>query len=407
MAYREAPVSTVPKLDRRKFINVVGAGSLVAAANAAPGLAAGLEMPPAPRLDPDAPLRIGMIGRTGHLGYVLNELDTVARARIAAYAFEDGDWTFNSDGSSRADHIGTSYDMDRQREWVGGQAWSKSNPTHYETYQEMLEKEKLDLAVVCLPYARNALAICAAAEAGLDILSEKPVAVTRSDLNMVERTVRSTGVRLSAMFAMRYASPIYTVWRAVGQGKIGKPCLARAQKSYKWGDGRPWFYNDRAIYGSTILWVGIHAVDYLRWCTGLEVRRVSGFHSNLAHPESPDAQDNAVISLELENGATAAITMDYLRPETAPTHGDDRIRIAGSIGIVESLAEEGTVELVTREKKPHEIKLEKPELSLFADFVGELRGQRSSLIGPEEAVRVTRICIAATEAAENHETITV
>jgi predicted dehydrogenase len=111
--------------------------------------------------------------------------------------------------------------------------------------------------------------------------------------------------------------------------------------------------------------------------------------------------------MEFEGGATAAITMDYLRPETAPTHGDDRIRIAGSKGIVEALAEKGIFDLVTNEKEPHEIKLEEPELPLFADFVGELRGQRKSLIGPGEAVRVTRICIAATEAAEKRETITV
>jgi predicted dehydrogenase len=241
----------------------------------------------------------------------------------------------------------------------------------------------------------------------LNILSEKPVAINHADLDRVERTLRSTGVRLSAMFAMRYAPPIYTVWRTVGRGEIGKPCLARAQKSYKWGDGRPWFYQYKDIYGSTILWVGIHAVDYLRWCVGLEVSRVSGFHSNLAHPESPGAQDNATVSMEFEGGATAAITMDYLRPETAPTHGDDRIRIAGSKGIVEALAEKGIFDLVTNETKPHEVELEEPDLPLLADFVGELRGQRKSLIGSDEAVRVTRICIAATEAAEKQQTITV
>ena len=39
-------------------------------------------------------------------------------------------------------------------------------------------------------------------------------------------------------------------------------------------------------------------------------------------------------------------------------------------------------------------------MSLFADFIGELRGLNEHIIGPEEAVRVTRICIAATEAAD-------
>jgi predicted dehydrogenase len=260
--------------------------------------------------------------------------------------------------------------------------------------------EELDLAVVCLPYARNAFAISAAAGAGLHVLSEKPVAVNRNDLKMVETAIKTSGVRLSAMFTMRYSPSILTVRNAVLSGKVGSPCLARAQKSYKWGDGRPWFYKHREIYGSTILWVGIHAVDYIRWTTGLEVMKVTAFHSNLSQPDYPGTQDNAVINLQLDGGATAAITMDYLRPETAPTHGDDRIRVAGTEGIIESVDTGQRVILISDESPSQEISLESPSLPLFADFVSELRGTGRHLIGPDEAVRVTKICIAATESAE-------
>lgn len=407
MTHRVVSEMAEVTINRREFMLAMGSATVALSsgsdvyASAGPGKG---ELPK-PRIDSDAPLRIGMIGRTGHLGYVLDALDSVPKASIAAYAFEDGDWGFNTDGSRRGG--GSSYNMDRQEAWVDRQPWAKSNPALYETYQEMLEKEQLDLAVVCLPYVRNAHAICAAAESGLNILSEKPVAVNRSDLNSVKQAVNSAGVRLGAMFAMRYAPPIYSVRQTVVRGEIGIPCLARAQKSYKWGDDRPWFYRDKEIYGSTILWVGIHAIDYLRWCMGFEVRKVSGFHSNLAHPGSPGTQDSAVVSMEFENGATGAVTMDYLRPETAPSHGDDRIRIAGAKGIVEALPEKNILELMTDEHGPREPAVQEPELPLFADFVGELRGQRECMIGPDEAVRVTEICIAATEAADSLQVLSV
>ena len=382
-------------MSRRHF-----AGILAGTAGAAWVPAAGTPLPQfrqvERRVDPGAPVRVGMIGRTGHIGYVLDEIDTVPGARIVAYAFEDGAWSFNSDGTARPGP----YDMGRNRRWLEGQPWTTADLRLYETYQEMLEKERLDLAVVALPYARNAFAVAAAARAGVNIFSEKPVAVTLADLDLVEAAVEKSGVRLSAMFGMRYSPNIFTVRETVLKGSIGRPCLARAQKSYKWGEERPWFYRDKGIYGSTILWVGIHAVDYVRWATGLEVRKVSGFHSNLAHPGFEGVQDTAVLSLELEGGASASITMDFLRPDTAPTHGDDRLRIAGSEGIVETIGEPATVTLLRRDQDPGSLGLVAPPRSMFADLVSELRGEGMHLIGPDEAVRVTRICIVATEAAE-------
>ena len=117
-------------------------------------------------------------------------------------------------------------------------------------------------------------------------------------------------------------------------------------------------------------------------------------------------QDNASVSMELDGGATAAVTMDFLRPAGAPTHGDDRLRIAGDRGILETMSADGQVELLS-EEAPRQVALETPPESLFADFVTELRGQGTHLIGPGEAVRVTRICIAATEAADTGRVITV
>ncbi len=386
---------------RRDFLQTIGRASLGLAAAGIVGAGcrsrAGAAM-----LDPQAPLRIGVIGRQGHLYMVTNSLDKVPGAKIVACAFEDDDWEFYSDGAKRG---GQAKAPESEPNWTLAQPWAGPGLKLYESYQQMLDKEKLDLAVVCLPYSRNAFAAAAAARAGVHVICEKPVAVNFEDLDLLDKAVKDSGVRLTAMFAMRYAPAIYTIRESVRAGSVGKVALARGQKSYKWGGERPWFYQYPEIYGSSILWVGIHAIDYIRWATGLEIVKVSAMHGNSCHPEYPGCQDHAVVNMQLADGATAAITLDYLRPESAPSHGDDRLRVIGAGGVVEKREIEEKVELIDSQG-PRLLAIAEPP-DFFADFIGELRGGPASLIGPDEAVRVTRICIAATRAAEQGQVLEV
>ncbi len=398
-SFDNSPVSSRP--DRREFLHSLGAASvglMAAGAVSAPELAA----KPAAVLDPEAPVRIGMIGRQGHLDVVFNSLDRIPGAKITAYAFEDGDWEFNSDGSRRKGK----YDLASNREWAEKQSWFGPHTRLYETYQEMLDKEKLDVAVVCLPYLRNPYAAAAAAERGIQVMCEKPVAINHPDLDMLEAAVKKAGVRLTAMFTLRSSRTIAAIRQSIADGVIGKVCLARAQKSYRFGEERPWFYKNREIFGSTILWVGIHALDYIRWTTGLEVHKVAAMHANLAHPDYPGCQDSAVVMMELDGAAQGVVTADYLRPAQAPTHGDDRLRVIGSKGVLETRDLNRRVELITHDKSPRDLPLA-GAVSLFPDFIGSLRGLNRHIIGPDEAVRVTRICIAATESADRGEFIEV
>ena len=74
---------------------------------------------------------------------------------------------------------------------------------------------------------------------------------------------------------------------AVQQGAIGEPILISSQKSYKYGAKRPWFYKERRTYGGTIPWVGIHALDYMKWVSGQKYTYVAAYEGNKAHPQSP------------------------------------------------------------------------------------------------------------------------
>ena len=51
--------------------------------------------------------------------------------------------------------------------------------------------------------------------------------------------------------------------------------------------------------------------------------------------------------LTMRNGGVASVTLDYLRPAAAPTHGDERLRIAGTRGVIETALVEQKVTLIT------------------------------------------------------------
>ena len=110
-------------------------------------------------------------------------------------------------------------------------------------------------------------------------------------------------------------------------------------------------------------------------------------------------EDHVALAARMEGGATAILTADFLRPQQAPTHGDDRLRIAGSQGIVEVLHEECT--LVTHEAAPQVIGRGPTEnIAVAREFVATLRGQGRGVFSAAETLRMARALLAARDAAD-------
>ena len=331
-------------------------------------------------------LRKGLIGRNGHTEILLGSIPRLQNVQWTAYA------------KGEAGEVTT---------WVQKHPAASSPTRVYEDYHKMLEKEALDVVgvcmyvcmYVCMPFYQNAVASMQAARKGIHVLSGKPAATNFQDLARLEHTVHRSGVRYRIMLDMRGLPIFQAARKAVQQGMVGEPILISSQKSYKFGSGRPWFYKDRKTYGGTIPWVGIHALDYMRWISGQEYARVAGFEGNKAHPQTPGCEDHAALLFRLANGGTATCHLDFLRPEAAPTHWDDRLRIAGSEGVLEALEVADRVTLISSKGVIGELPLP-PAVDFFSTFVAELRGEGQHLLTTEEAFSITRICLKARDAAD-------
>jgi hypothetical protein len=101
----------------------------------------------------------------------------------------------------------------------------------------------------------------------------------------------------------------------------------------------------------------------------------------------------------MHSGGVASVTLDYLRPEAAPSHGDERLRIAGSQGVIETALVEKKVTLITAGRGPHTLPLT-PQTDLFTQFVRSLHGQAPPPLTLHESCRITEIALKAQEAAD-------
>lgn len=257
-----------------------------------------------------------LLGAWGHFGEVLDEMDAsggeLGLAGIAAVREEDGDVP--------------------AAQLVAAHPCAASARI-CDNADALLRDLHPDFAIVSARPDRIPRLAALAASHGCHIVTEKPLATDFDSLRSLQEAVSAAGVRVCAMLPNRARPPLAAAISVIRAGAIGRPLLLNARKTYKWGASRPAWFGDRAAYGGTIPWIGIHALDFIDAATdGDPVVDVSAFHANLAHKAMPGCEDVCVLAMRLQSGALATATLDYLRPDAPVPHGDDGLRVVGDHG---------------------------------------------------------------------------
>jgi predicted dehydrogenase len=263
----------------------------------------------------------------------------------------------------------------------------------YSNHLELLDKEKLDVVGICGSNAERKALILACTQRKLNIVSEKPLALNAKDFDEVRRAVASSGIHLSMIISMRFLPEFQALHNAVASGQIGEVVQVTAQKSYKLGS-RPAWMKHAASYGGTIPYIGIHLVDLMRFTTGRDLIHLASHETRLGHPELGEMENTAVSIYRLDNGGNGSFHLDYCRPETAATHGDDRLRIAGTKGIVEYQELVG-VTLMTDRQGPRKIDPLPPAKSFFTDYLESVYNGKPSGLPLADIYRANEIVLEA------------
>ena len=151
------------------------------------------------------------------------------------------------------------------------------------SYRDLLESPDVAIVSIATPNHLHADQAVAAARAGKHILLEKPTGLDLRELGRIRDAVRRAGVRTIVSFELHY-HPYLRLARWLREtGWLGQIRFARVQylsRVTDWYSGWSWVRTTRGGR-SHLLAAGCHAVDALRWCSGLEAAEVSAYGARM------------------------------------------------------------------------------------------------------------------------------
>lgn len=192
----------------------------------------------------------------------------------------------------------------------------------YNDYEEMLRKERLDVACVLTPAAAHREVTAKIAEHGINVLCEKPMALSLEDAKAMVAKCRNEGVRLCYGESYRFLPTYMKAKEMIGQGRLGD--LYLMMEVYLNGEGpqrwQPLSYHHYPKDGPGgggmgLIDHGIHLVDIFRWLTGSEAESVFGRGNYSGQTPSTEYltvtfKNNAIGQL-VYNDATFPSSMPY------------------------------------------------------------------------------------------------
>lgn len=200
----------------------------------------------------------------------------------------------------------------------------------YLSLGEMLKEEKIDAVSVCTPSGMHSAQAEEIAQAGVHVITEKPMATRWADgVNMVKACDKA-GVRLFVVKQNRRNSTLQLLKRAVEEKRFGKIHMVHLNVFWT----RPQDYYDQAEWrgtwefdGGAFMNQASHYIDLLDWLIG-PVDKVQAMMSTTREIE---VEDTGVLNVRWRNGALGSMSVTML---TYPQNMEGSITILGEKGTV-------------------------------------------------------------------------
>jgi predicted dehydrogenase len=207
----------------------------------------------------------------------------------------------------------------------------------YADWREMIEKERLDLAVVFLPHAACPDAAVACAERGIHLIVEKPMAASAEGVARMKAAAEKAGVLLTTPYVWRYHPVALQMKRLLDEGVLGRVvgcdgrCAAGRLGRYIQGNAE-WMLTRALSGGGPMFNLGVHWIDLYRWFLQDEVVEVIG--KNVKVNVEYDIEDNSFAILTFSRGTVVTLDISYTVPDSYPYGRDLSLGLRGTQGVL-------------------------------------------------------------------------
>lgn len=179
----------------------------------------------------------------------------------------------------------------------------------YTDYRKMIEEVRPELVGIATESGLHAEIALYCIDQGVNVIIEKPIAMSMQDADEIIRRSGEKGVKVSACHQNRFNVAVQEMRKALEAGRFGK--LSHGSIHVRWNRNEgyytqaPW-RGKWSSDGGALMNQCIHGIDLLRWMMGDEAEEVYGATRQQFH-DYLEAEDVGMAVVKFKNGAIATI----------------------------------------------------------------------------------------------------
>jgi glucose-fructose oxidoreductase len=258
---------------------------------------------------------------------------------------------------------------------------------------------------IALPNSMHAEYTIRAAEAGVHVLCEKPMAVTADECEAMIDACRNHRVKLMIAYRLHFEEINLGVVDLVRKGRIGAPKFFNSSFSLTVkGDN---IRTEKELGGGSLYDIGVYCINAARHLFGAEPKEVMAISVNSGAPKLAEIDESTAALLRFEGERVAAFVSSFNAADVGSyrivgTKGE--IRVDPAYEYAEGLGYELTINGRKTRKKIGKRDQFAPELLYFSDCI--MRNREPEPSG-EEGLQDVRIVQALYESAETGKAVQI
>ncbi len=198
---------------------------------------------------------------------------------------------------------------DRKKLKVLGRRYGVGELLDYGSYDGFLRSGNVDAVYIALPNALHRDFAVRAANAGIHVLCEKPLALDEDECTEIIRACAENKVKLMTAYRLHFDHANLEAIRLVSSGKIGEPRIFQSLFTMQVKPGN--IRLDKSMGGGTLYDIGVYCINAARYLFGNEPTEVTAFSARNKDPRFKEVDEMTSAMLRFPENRLASFTASF------------------------------------------------------------------------------------------------
>lgn len=253
----------------------------------------------------------------------------------------------------------------------------------------LLARKDIDCVIIGTPTSMHFEVICKAAKAGKHIFTEKTLAPTVAECEIIAKEIKKAGVLFEISYPQRTQPTVLYAKQIIESGVLGKISIGRFRNAHG-GASQNWlpayWYEKKDACGGSMMDLGCHPMYIAAYLFG-KPKRISSMYNDLT---GHGVDDNAVNTIEFENQTVAIVETSFVTPFCPWA-----FEIYGTDGCLLATNHKVTITTPETRKYTNEMvpvtNLPKPLQNPLENFINAVDGKAEIQFGLDDAIDLARL----------------